>query len=154
MSYSGITSALAAIVSAVTGTANVYQYRRYNSGSEDQMKTLFEDSSIINTWQISRVAATSEFDGSGQCDVQRTGEFAIHGYYSIDDSNASEMTFQALVDSVMARLDLFSNRKLLGAIERFAQPAQLTTIESVMYGSVGCWYCEIRVYPVELIATV
>ncbi len=150
MAYTDITTAVAAVIGTASGTANIYQYRRYNSGDDEQMKTLFEDSNVINTWQITRTGAESSFD---DCTVDRINEFTINGYYSIDDTNASETTFQEIVNQVMQKFDLETNMTLSGNVSHFAQPAQLPVFESVMYGGIGCWMCEIKIYPVEQIAT-
>jgi len=153
MAYADIAAAIKTVIESASGTANVYDYTRFNSADPEQMKTLFQSGNVINTWQITRSLANAEFDGTGVCAVDRENEFTINGYYSIDDSAASEKTFQQLVNDVMDKLNLDANKTLSSNITRFSRPAQLVNFESVMYGSIGCWWCEIKIYPVETVAT-
>ena len=111
---------------------------------------MFQNGTTINTWQISRVAVVSEFGGTDG-NVDKTHEFAINGFYSLDDSAASEKVFQQIVDNVMDQFDLKTNSTLNGSVSHMIRPSQLEVFANDMYCSVGGHVCEIKIFPVELV---
>ncbi len=70
----------------------------------------------------------------------RRHTLAVHGYAGVQDAAASETTFQALVESVVAALG--ADRKL-GATARHSGPAQVRAVDFRILSNVLCHLAEI-----------
>lgn len=88
---------IVSIVNGVSGTGIVHGYQRL-SLSYAEWIALMTNAGIINGWTVSRKSTSSNRDSYT---TNRCGNtFCIKGYYEIDDANASETTFQALVEGI------------------------------------------------------
>lgn len=113
-----------------TGTPNqvgvVYDYiRRPQTTKTRDWKLVTE--SIFHVWFITRNRMPAIAGTSGQ--VLRDHTFQLIGYYQVDDTNASEKTFQELCDIVMDEFDTTSNLQLNNTAEQL-QAAQLIEFNS------------------------
>lgn len=126
MSYTTILALIKTQLEAVTGIGVVHDYFRYSDDLEKLGRELFERNGIFHTWMISRVSVEAEALTSFQ--VERTHAFDLWGYYQVNDSEATEKTFQALCDTVMNKFDADEN-VVLSASEDQPVPAQLVNFD-------------------------
>lgn len=108
MALSNIRAAIKTLIGSVTGIdlANVFDY--YRSVHKPSMfKSLFKSSdNKINTWWITR-GSTEEVIGSTITNGgvnYRHYRILIYGFYGAKDADASEKTFQDLIEAVCAKL--------------------------------------------------
>ena len=130
--------AVRTILEGVGGVANVYDRVR-NWQTEKQ----FRDGATapgggIQFWFITREATAAE--DLGPRFTRRRHTLAVHGYAGVQDAAASETTFQALVESVVAALG--ADRKL-GATARHSGPAQVRAVDFRILSNVLCHHAEI-----------
>lgn len=97
----------------------------------------------FNGWHITR-RATPENWGDLPT-VKRHHSFEIAGIYALNDADASEKTFQNLVEQVM---NLFRFDFELGGHCLMAGPLNLETLEARMFGAVLCHVAVIKL-PVQ-----
>jgi len=103
-----IISAVATAVRGVTGIGQVHNYLRW-AISDANFETLGVSGNVVNLWQITRLNTEERWLTTGQ--VWRTHTIAIYGAYGLMDSDATERTFQALVERVANR---FRSRTMWG----------------------------------------
>lgn len=141
MSYSTILAEVKEALNDVADIGNVHDYERL-AADHGAFLTLFKPSgkSYIRGWEISRISAPCEWDAAQH--VWRTHAFSIKGYHSIDDSAATEKTFQALVDTLM---DHLNTKVTYEGAATLAGPAQLVTFQNRSFGDVAVHYCEIQI---------
>jgi hypothetical protein len=97
----------------------------------------------LNGWHLSRKATAETWVSLPVTDRKHTWQ--IVGIHALKDSDASEKTFQELVEQVMV---LFRFDSRLGGNCQVAGPAQLDTLETRMFGSVLCHVAVIKL-PVQ-----
>lgn len=134
MGFSTILPQIKAVLEGVSGIQNVYDYPRYSSDIT-VMKSLAVSNSIFHLWLIERVAAPSVASLDNQ--VFRRHQFHLTGFYQVDDSAASEKTFQGLLDLVMNAFDNSDNLTLGDTCDQ-TQAAQLLEKSDVMFMDVLC----------------
>ena len=139
MSYSLILAQIKATVESASGIGTVHDYERWANKHAD-FETLFKSGSKINGWFISREAIQDEW--VTQLEILTTYTYVIKGFYSLDDSAASEKTFQALVDAVMNKLRA---KVTYSDTTEKAEPPQARLIGSLTVFGIACHYCEIEV---------
>lgn len=105
----------------------------------------------IRGWEITRVAAPEHKRGA----FFRHHRFKISGYMSLKDSDATDKTFQQLVDGVC---EVFRVADTGTAAWQYRDgdapedsPAQVNIIEVRMFGAVLCHYTEITLSVTERI---
>lgn len=138
MAYADIRAALKTILEGIEGINLVYDYQRWTRDPAT-FQTLFKDTDKVHFWCVSRRAVTDTRRYTEQVDdVHR---IVIRGYMSLDDSAATEKTFQDLIDEV--RRTLRQNYTISGTAQN-SGPEINTIIEHRMFGEVLCHYCEIE----------
>lgn len=110
MSYTSVLSDIKTILEGVTGTANVYDYPRYAADQSTQLSLFVTTAGILHTWWIERTSAPAEKVLGSQ--VFRRHNFELRGFYELNDADATEKTFQALVDTIMDAFDIKANVNL------------------------------------------
>ena len=145
MSYTTILAQLKVLLDAVTGIGTTFDYFRL-SRDEQILKATFVSSGKLHAWIITRDQAPGENLTTRH--TLRNHSFDIYGYYAIDDTNASEKTFQQLCDTVMNKLDEDDNIALVTNVYVIA-PSQLVSFEPVMFCDVLCHRAIIRITPEE-----
>lgn len=140
MSLSTVRTEIKTILEALDGIENVYDYKRYCKDWKTY-KNLFKKGYQINTWEITRPSFEYIVHGSDSCQ-RKTHNFLIRGFRALDDSLASEKTFQDLVEIVA---NSFRDKpKLNNTAEVVNVPIVGRTFEDFL-GSVLCHVCEIEV---------
>lgn len=139
MSLSTIRAEIKSILEGVSGVGTkVYDYERWAKTWEDYLE-LFKSNGLIKGWTITR-AATPEVSTTPSTNM-RTHTFVIRGYYSLDDSAATEKTFQDIIEGIATA---FRAKPRLNGKAFSSSPLQVDLVGSVMFGSVLCHFCELR----------
>jgi hypothetical protein len=100
-------------------------------------KTTIGADTQIRFWDITRTK-TPEVNKVSKENL-RTYTFRIRGFMSLDDSAATEKTFQALVETVCTK---FRNVPTLNGTAENIGPLQIGNISHVMVGDVLCHSAE------------
>lgn len=132
MAYSDILARLKTDIEAVTGIGNVYDYKRL-SKRDQKRKELFLKNGILHWWEISRENGSDTTDYLTM--VVNKDSWYVQSWYAVDDSEESEKTFQALVDSVVLA---FSQDRLLGGNGYIVEPVTKPEISEEMKVDVLC----------------
>lgn len=146
--YSAIMSALAALLTAA-GCVNVHAYQRL---AQDWATFLARFKDVSTTpdcargWTISRKSSAETRSTSLQ--NERIHTLTIRGIRSLDDSVASEVQFQAEIETVCNKLRETYN---LTATCELADPPQVVIVDVRNFGGVLCHYCEIEIKAQELL---
>ena len=138
MSYTTILAEIKEELSAASGIGTVHDYERWCNNQAD-FETLYKSGSTINGWTITRSNSLQDWDAAQH--VWRNYTFVVRGYYSLDDSAATEKTFQALIDSVM---NGFDTKVTWEGTATLGGPSQLMIQEHRMFFGHLCHYCEIE----------
>lgn len=147
MDYATLLSQIKTAVESVTDIGQVHDMIR-GWKNDNEFRTLFETTisskKQIRGWTITRdgIPENSRYATGGQHQI--THQFVIRGYLGLEDANETEKTIQALVESVLQKLD---NAVTLGGNVRVAGPATAPVIAHREFGNVLCHYAEIQ-YPV------
>jgi len=145
MSESAIRAEIAAIVGGVADIGKVYDYERHASSWAkfiQLFKATIGGQPQIRGWEISRVrvAETLETLGGGPAATDNKHTYAIQGYLGVNDAEASEKTFEALIEEIRAAFR--ANPTLNGAADGHDY-IQAETIDTRMFGSVLCHYAKL-----------
>jgi hypothetical protein len=132
VSYTAILGYLKTKLTAVPGIGVVHDYERW-AADWATLVNLYVSNAKLNGWHVTR-KVTSE-DWSALPVVERYHTFEISGIYALKDADASEKTFQSLVEAVMSAL---RHDYTLGGNCLKAGPQKLATVETRMFGSVLC----------------
>ncbi len=139
MSRALISAQIKVILLTVTGVGTkVYEYERWAANWKDYL-ALFKEGSLIKGWTISRVKTPEE--SVTPSTNRRFHDFIIRGYYSLDDSEATELTFQDLIDDIATA---FRTKPFLNGTAFDSSPLQVDTVATIMFGSVLCHFCQLR----------
>jgi hypothetical protein len=135
-----IVSKIKEILLTVTGVGTkVYDYERY-AADWATFINYFKSDSKVNGWEIA-VPSSTETEDTPSVNI-RTHTIKIFGYYSLDDTSASEKTFRALTEAVC---DKFRNYQVdLDGTAFMSSGASVNVRENRMFGSVLCHFCEIQ----------
>lgn len=119
----------------------VHDYERW-SASWDKFLSHFRDAatSRINGWTITRESSIETFiPGSAS---ERSHTMVVRGYYGVQDSQASEKTFQDLIEAIC---DIFRpETNLGGTVDQVEAPLQVDLVGYRIFGAALCHYCELR----------
>jgi hypothetical protein len=147
MSYSSILALLKTQLEAVTGIGKVHDYFRYSESLQKEAHDLFISGGIFHTWMITRVS----FDPEAQTSflVERAHAFDFWGFYQVNDSEASEKTFQALCDTICDKFDDDGNVVLSDSVDQPARAQLLNFDIEVKFMGVLCHRAQIRITAYE-----
>jgi hypothetical protein len=153
MSEANIRTQIYTILSSVTNIGKVYDYERWANDWAtfiNFFKTTIGGIDQIRGWEISRRSAPEKQVGisSGTGKYERAHSFVIRGYLGVKDADATEKTFNALIEAIATAFR--GNRKLNGTAERH-DLIQTDIIEPRMFGSVLCHYAELSLTATERI---
>ena len=136
------------ILSGVTDIGKVYDYERWAADWTtfiNLFKTTVADIEQIRGWEIGRRAAPEKVATLGR--NERGHTFVIRGYMRVNDAQASEKTFNALIEAIA---DAFrSNLEINGTAEHH-DFLQAEIIEHRNFGGVLCHYAELVLTAYEL----
>ena len=142
MTLAAIRTKIATNIKTATGlNSTVYEYKRY-SADFDSYKTLFKENDIIHTWDIDRIHVSKTQHGGhgGQEDTVHT--FVLRGFYRLNDSLASEKTFNGIVEDIME--DFIEDIQLGDTATTIEFPIE-ADITNVMFAYVLCHKAEITI---------
>lgn len=154
MALSTIKSNLKTALEAVTGIGQVHDYIRNWSGTNKTFFHLFESSKKVHAWQITR-RKTPEKGINTNNSNERRHEILIFGVYGVNDLNASEKTFQDLIEAICVKLrdEAKQPAPLSGAVLRMGWP-QVETVEFRFWNGrlvhacdIGLWVDEYIIIP-------
>lgn len=139
MSRALISAQIKGILLGVTGVGTkVHEYERWAANWKDYL-ALFKEGSKIKGWTITRTK-TPETSKTPSANT-RIHTFIIRGYYSLDDSEATEITFQDLVDEIATA---FRTKPTLNETAADSSPLQVDTVTGITFGDVLCHFCQLR----------
>jgi len=140
MSLSSIRVALKTLVEGVSGMGIVHDYERHAKDWATYLSFYKKPgTSVINGWQIIRRSTREEEHAATQ--TYRFHTFVINGFYSLDDSVASEKTFQDLIESICTVVRQDAD---LGGAVFHVTPPTVVVVEQRTFGDVLCHYCELN----------
>lgn len=137
MSESIARTGIYTILNAVTDVGKVYDYERWAKDWGtfiNLFKTTISGKAQIRGWEIKRKAAKEDATNA------KTHIYGINGYMGVDDSAASEKTFNAVIEAIATafRADKTLNKAVLGH-----DFIQVELIEPRMFASVLCHCAEL-----------
>lgn len=128
--YLSIANALVSRLETVPNIGRVHNYLR-NLKSREEVIAEFRDESLgrVNGWMVSRRSFTDE--QSGTMSNTRLATWLLRGYMAVEDSLATELLFQQVVDDVAAA---FTPQDNLGGLVELIEPVQVPTIGHAWLG--------------------
>jgi hypothetical protein len=141
-----IQEAIVDILSDVTGIGQVYGYER-TAIDFSTIERVFYTNGLLHCWTVSRMRQRNERRASQEVEVHYV--FRVRGYYQLDDAAQSEVTFQAIVDSVM---DAFLSNYTINDTAELGGPMQLERFDTGILGGVAVHYVECTLEAQELIS--
>jgi hypothetical protein len=131
-------AAIASVLSGIPDVGVVHDYDRWavDWGAFIALfKTTIGGKDQIRGWEISRISASEDRTSV------RPHTYAIRGYMGLKDSQATEKTFNDLIEAIAAA---FRASQDLGKAVLGHDFIQIAVIEPRMFGSVLCHYAELR----------
>lgn len=138
MALSDIRTAIAGILSGVSGVGIVYEYERFASSWTDFLSLFKTTAGKINGWSITRRRTPADWDVRRVAD--RAHAFVLRGVYGLKDADASELDFQDQVEAVVAA---FAADRKLGNTVYDCSPVSVDVFEPRVFGTVLCHYAEL-----------
>jgi hypothetical protein len=141
-------------LSQIPGMGIVHGFQRWADTWPKFLDHFKTNEDRIHGWIVTRTRTAQRQTTMGA--VERAHVFLIRGVYGLKDDQATELTFQALVDSIVEKFTPDST--LDGACETThpdwgpmanAAGLQADTVEHRMFGKVLCHYAECRLCAVE-----
>ncbi len=148
MSLVNIRTEIKNILNTVTDVGVIHDYERWTT-DWNTLLSMFKPAGkdYIRGWMITRQAAQEGVSTQGVGgDNQRIHRFVIKGIGSLKDDQATEKTFQDLVESVCQKLR--ENPNLNNTAEE-SDPPQVLTVEVRMFSQILCHYAEIELKVTE-----
>lgn len=139
MSRALISAQIKVILAEVSGVGTkIHEYERWCANWKDYL-SLFKEGSKIKGWTITRTKApeTSKTPSTNT----RVHTFIIRGYLSLDDSAATEITFQDLIDDIATA---FRTEPTLNGTAADSSPLQIDSVTGIMFGDTLCHFCQLR----------
>lgn len=155
MALSDIRSALKQILEGISGIGLVHDYERWTPEWKGVLD-LYKDpvSGTLRAWTMTREATPEELLTVGGPSGQnlRNHAMVMRGYQALDDSAATEKTFQDTVEAICAELRKDPATTALGtSVLGTSGPPQVRTVGHVLLGDVLCHYAEISYTAAELV---
>lgn len=146
MAYSEATirARIKTVMETVTDIGQVHDYERWADDWETllaRFKSVIDDSEQLRGWTISLARLAQEVATFGDTSygetIAATYDYHVRGFMGVDDANASEKTFAALVVSVVEAME--DDATLAGwRIERDSPVVAVGDMAYKMFGGVLC----------------
>ncbi len=154
MSLATIRSALKTVLQGVTGIGNVHDYMRNFAGDSRKFKDIFSFKTLTDTleyhaWQITRVSTPETPHNQDQVNLRRHS-IRIFGAMQVNDTNATEKTFQDLIEAICVALRLNSKQPSPYTALR-TSPPQVGIVEHRMINNRLCHTVNITMWFEEYI---
>ena len=151
MSESTIRAAIKDVLTGVENIGVVHDYERHAATWEkflELFRVTIAGQAQIRGWEITRRQRTAvqQTLGIGFAESDRRHGYKIHGYMGLQDAQATEKTFQALIEAVCAA---FAASGRLGGTHNQHDFVQVNIIEPRMFGGVLCHFCEMTLTVTE-----
>ena len=150
MSLSAIRTQIKTTLEGVSGIGTVHEYERWANDWKGFLELFKTSANVINGWMITRRKTPERWRTAEE--YERVFEFAILGVYGLKDDDATEKTFQDLIEAICAAFR--QDPDLGGACEtthpEFGSLAgrsgvQVEVVENRVLGSVLCHFCVLRI---------
>ena len=128
MSEALIRAEIKTILETVSGIGAVHTYERY-SRSLAEYFTLMTSGGKVNGWMIHRASTDSRREVLPL--IERYHEYKISSIYELDDVNASEVTFQAILDAIF---EAFKSENTLNGQALDSEPVSIDFVNTEEYG--------------------
>lgn len=141
MSLEAIREQIKTILSGVSGIGVVHDYERWAADWTSYLELFSVEDEIgtrINGWEITRKKTPSKTASTTH--DSRSHTFLIRGIYGLKDSDATEITFQQLIEDVCAA---FRSNYQLNSTADNTESVQVDLVENRVFGNVLCHYCEL-----------
>lgn len=144
--YNTIAADIKTKMQTISGIGNVHDYYRWNKEAS-KFLALFAytpagGSQQIRGWELSRISATEHKRGA----FFRHHRFKITGYMSLRDADATDKTFQTLVDDICEKFrtaDGGATWDYRNGDSPEESPAQAGVLDVRQFGEILCHYAEI-----------
>ncbi len=144
MSEAAIRAQIKTILEGVPNIGIVHDYERWAVDWNvfiNLFKTTVGGTDQIRGWEIGRRSAKeNQVAIGGQGGNERRHSFIIRGYLGLNDSAATEKTFNDLIEAIAA---VFRYNWTINDTALNHEWVQAEVIEIRMFGSVLCHYCEL-----------
>lgn len=147
MSLTDIRDQIKTILATVDGVGVIHDYERWAADWGKFLELYKNTDGKINGWTITRTKTDEDCNTASH--VTRIHHCTIRGVYGLKDEDASELIFQALIESICAA---FRAKYRLNDIAANTEPVQVEVVENRMFGTVLCHYCELTVTAEEILA--
>jgi hypothetical protein len=143
MSLADIRTELKTVLEGVSGIGQVYDYLRW-SNTEKDFKSIFKASNDkINAWQITRRGAAENIYNQNHINIQEHN-MLIWGIYGAKDADASEKTFQDLIEAILAAIRTAGKGpQPLSGKALFVGPPQVEKVEHRIFSKLLVHSCDI-----------
>jgi len=145
MSLTDIREQIKSILAGIDGIGAVHDYERWSKDWNKFLDHYKSPDGRINGWSITRDRTSEECDTSSH--HTRIHHFTIRGFYGLKDSEASELTFQGLIEDIC---EAFRSKYQLNETVNDNSPIQVEAVEPRMFGGVLCHFCELSLTAEEL----
>jgi hypothetical protein len=145
MSLAAIHDAIVALLEGVPNIGLVHGFERYATQA-DALRALFVTGGRLHGWTLTRDRTTATYRTNTQ--TERRHHFVLRGYYALDDSAASETTFQSLIESIE---EVFRTDDTLGGTAEVAGPMQVVSVGHGLFAGVLCHFAELTIEAQELV---
>ena len=142
MSWTAINDQVLAILVGVSGIGQTHKFRRL---------ALYSSNNLVNAWEISRTGLESIRRNMTQADPAQTTDthlFTLYGYYGIADAQSTELTFQQLIDDIVAA---FRGNATLNNTAAWSSSVNADTIERREFYDIAVHYAELTLSATEYI---
>ena len=153
MALDAIKSSMKTAIETVTGIGTVHDYLRNWKGDQklfhDQFKVA--DTGKIHAWQMTRLSTTEKPHNQDNNSIRRHN-LLVFGVHALEDSTATEKTFQDLVEAVCVKLRAESKQPtpLSGTAWRMGLP-QVDRVDHRKFNNILVHACDITVWVDEWI---
>ncbi len=148
-----IRTAIYTILNAVTDVGKVYDYERWTADWTtfiNFFKTTIAGVDQVRGWEIGRRSVKEQRItlGTSSLGNEKSHGFLIRGYMRVNDAEASEKIFNALIEAIATA---FRTNKNLNGMANDHDFIQGEVIEFRLFGGVLCHYAELSLTVYERI---
>jgi len=143
MSLTTIRTKIKEYIETATGLNNtVYDYKRLATHLSQKIDT-FKENGIIHTWDVTRAGFKREHQAGHGGVVIITHEFLLRGFYGLNDTLASEKTFNDTIDSVCEQ---FEDNPTLAGEAQIVEPLISGLVTEEFFVGVLCHKIQITLF--------
>jgi hypothetical protein len=139
---SDLRARLATVMAGVAGIGQVHDYFR-RAQHEAEIQALFQSSGRLHVWFVTLGDDTpyTERRKGGVCS-EATVRYALHGYFALEDADASEKEFEVVLQAVLTALRSDPYLGLSDVVIEAAPPA-VSVLGHAKFADVLCHYARV-----------